>query len=461
MMWREWMVRVVEDNTGTNNSASKKVVSLQAFIHPDVQDEARCLGYVSTFYDNPKYQWTCSVPPYGDGLFLNGTKSEGIANGNSQLWSVQPAEKQGEFVLIAANKPSVCARALAANDCDALTTLVEYPVTGSAGPRAYTSWRLIKRYDISPTDPSPTPTPTPSPVVPTPLPVNPAFIPGPTIAAPSSTSSGSVRVTVKDVGGNERCSVRSITVTHSGNTVGSVSKTETVDVSTPGLATEGILLNLQVNGFNSIYAIGTCSGGSETTEMSNQLSVFNSVSGSMTPEAKTFYLASNGVTVMCPTVAVGDTGVVNGKTYTKRNETEVRDLISTDDFAKLSTTCTSGITNMTVLFKDKTTFNEDIGSWDTSSVTNMTYMFFKASAFNQNIGSWDTSSVTDMNGMFYDASVFNQNIGSWNTSSATNMFGMFEYAEAFNEGIGSWDTSSVTNMGKMFQYAVAFNQDIG
>ena len=73
MMWREWMVRVVEDDAGTNNSASKKVVTLQAFIHPDVEETAKCRGYMSTFYDNPEYQWTCSVPPYGDGLFLNGT----------------------------------------------------------------------------------------------------------------------------------------------------------------------------------------------------------------------------------------------------------------------------------------------------------------------------------------------------------------------------------------------------
>jgi hypothetical protein len=289
IMWREWMVRVVEEQgTGTNNSTSKKLVSLQAFIDPDVEDEARCLGYVSSFYDNPEYKWTCSVPPYGDGLFLNGTAyntSGDAINGNSQLWSVQPAEKQGEFVLIAANKPDVCARALAANDCDALTTLVEYPVTGSALMNIYTSWKLIKRYDVNPTDPSPvpvpSPTPVPSPVVPTPLPVNPAFIPGPTIAAPSYTSSGSVNVLVKDIGGNNRCSVRSITIRYSGNNVGSVARTETVDASKPGLATKGVQLDLQANGYNSIYAFGKCSDG-ERTEISNQLSVLNAVPGGPT-----------------------------------------------------------------------------------------------------------------------------------------------------------------------------------
>ena len=37
-------------------------------------------------------------------------------------------------------------------------------------------------------------------------------------------------------------------------------------------------------------------------------------------------------------------------------------------------------------FGIKTTFNGDIGRWDTSSVTNMRYMLSVASAFNQDIG---------------------------------------------------------------------------
>ena len=34
-------------------------------------------------------------------------------------------------------------------------------------------------------------------------------------------------------------------------------------------------------------------------------------------------------------------------------------------------------------FKDKTTFNANIGGWDTSKVTSMSSMFYQASAFNQ------------------------------------------------------------------------------
>ncbi|MDB9913589.1 hypothetical protein OAD06_04750 [Flavobacteriaceae bacterium] len=59
--------------------------------------------------------------------------------------------------------------------------------------------------------------------------------------------------------------------------------------------------------------------------------------------AQDFYLNSNGVTCMCPDASVGDTGVVNGITYTKRTRQQI-----TEENA--ATTCTSGITNMDAMF---------------------------------------------------------------------------------------------------------------
>ncbi len=121
-------------------------------------------------------------------------------------------------------------------------------------------------------------------------------------------------------------------------------------------------------------------------------------------------------------------------------------------------TAPPGVTNMSNMFFEATSFNQPISGWDTSSVTAMNAMFFGATSFNQDISGWDTSSVTDMSYMFR-GSAFNQPIGGWDTSSVTNMNAMFQ-GSAFNQPISGWDTSSVTGMGYMFYGATSFNQDL-
>ncbi|CAL6300992.1 unnamed protein product [Bathycoccus prasinos] len=44
---------------------------------------------------------------------------------------------------------------------------------------------------------------------------------------------------------------------------------------------------------------------------------------------------------------------------------------------------------MDVLASYGTSFNQDIGSWNTAEVTRMNSMFSIASAFNQDIGGWN------------------------------------------------------------------------
>lgn len=119
------------------------------------------------------------------------------------------------------------------------------------------------------------------------------------------------------------------------------------------------------------------------------------------------------------------------------------------------------LTSLNNVFGCATSFNDDIGNWDTSNVNDLSQTFHIASKFNQDIGKWDTSNVRRLDSTFRRAIAFNQDIGNWDTSKVTNMFQVFDQAKAFNQDIGKWNTSNVTTMDKMFNAATAFNQDIG
>ena len=86
-------------------------------------------------------------------------------------------------------------------------------------------------------------------------------------------------------------------------------------------------------------------------------------------------------------------------------------------YGTIETWNTGLVTNMSNLFFNKTTFNDDITKWDTSNVTNMSYMFAGSSVFNQDIGIWNVLQVINMAYMFAAASEFDQNIGNWNVES--------------------------------------------
>lgn len=109
---------------------------------------------------------------------------------------------------------------------------------------------------------------------------------------------------------------------------------------------------------------------------------------------------------------------------------------------------TGQVTDMSFLFANKTSFNQDIGYWDTSRVTTMASMFQGASAFDQNIGSWNTASVTDMSGMFLSATSFNQDLSGWDVSEITSKPYKFdEDATAWtNQNLRpQWGTASIND----------------
>lgn len=79
------------------------------------------------------------------------------------------------------------------------------------------------------------------------------------------------------------------------------------------------------------------------------------------------------------------------------------------------------ITSLRYMFRNATSFNQDISKWDTSGVTNFEGMFEGATSFNQDISSWNTTSVLNMNRMFYGASSFNRDLSTWDGSNASNV----------------------------------------
>jgi len=111
-------------------------------------------------------------------------------------------------------------------------------------------------------------------------------------------------------------------------------------------------------------------------------------------EPELFFLAENGVTVLCPDAKVGDMANVEGESYTKRTREDLDNLVGADiGNEHIRLTCTSGIIDMSQLFLDEADFNQNISSWDTSQVVSMVSMFSGAIMFNQDIGKWDTSQV--------------------------------------------------------------------
>ena len=112
-------------------------------------------------------------------------------------------------------------------------------------------------------------------------------------------------------------------------------------------------------------------------------------------------------------------------------------------YDQINTWDVSLITDMSDLFKDKSTFNDDISNWDVSNVTTMYQMFRFAGNFNQDLSSWDVSSVTNMRQIFRAAVKFTSDLSSWNVSNVTDMASTFQESRSFTSDLSSWDVSKV------------------
>ena len=172
--------------------------------------------------------------------------------------------------------------------------------------------------------------------------------------------------------------------------------------------------------------------------------------------AQEITIGSNGI-VRCKDVPIGTTQIIGFDVY----EVVDRQLLiqRRDEGVDLSKACVTNVKDMSDIFANAISFNQNIGGWDVSNVTSMNGMFYRAESFNQDIGSWDVSSVKDMAGMFYDAASFNQDIGGWDVSNVTNMNYAFYGAISFDKYIGRWEVQNVESMDWMFG-DTRYNQDL-
>lgn len=162
------------------------------------------------------------------------------------------------------------------------------------------------------------------------------------------------------------------------------------------------------------------------------------------PEAPVdgWHLTSSGV-VTCNAVSPGETGVVNGVTYTAVTNADLQAKIGSTNSVFYETACTSLVTDMNVENSNyrgvlsESNLNPSINHWDVSHVTDMDNLFRNASAFNTPLSNWDTSSVTNMRDMFRGATNFNQPL-NFDTSNVTVINHIFDEASEFNQDISDW-----------------------
>ena len=152
---------------------------------------------------------------------------------------------------------------------------------------------------------------------------------------------------------------------------------------------------------------------------------------------------NNSGCLECDNYTTGESFIVGGVRYEVADRTILETAI--DDGDDLTRYCTSRIADMSYLFYENQSFNQDINSWDVSNVTDMQFMFAYASSFNQDIANWDVSNVTTMRGMF-QGTTFNQDIGNWDVGNVTFMNSMFWYATAFNQDLTQWCVSNISSI---------------
>jgi surface protein len=152
-------------------------------------------------------------------------------------------------------------------------------------------------------------------------------------------------------------------------------------------------------------------------------------------------------------LCVWNTGAVKDMEYVCENKWKV---VNDDwDVRLWDTRC---VTSMRSAFVGCLGSLHGVEHWNVAGVTNLSLMFH-CSSFNRDIGNWDTSKVENMSNMFNHALSFNQDIGPWDTGNVTDVRSMFEWARSFNQDISKWNTGNVKYRSRVFENTTAMTSE--
>ena len=112
--------------------------------------------------------------------------------------------------------------------------------------------------------------------------------------------------------------------------------------------------------------------------------------------------------------------------------------------------CNNFKTQYSYVFHNKSELQTAIDLWTTSRLT--------ALCKYGKINKWNTSNITDMSFLFYEKFSFNDDISNWDTSNVDNFQGMFQSATSFNQiNIRNLVVDSTAVLTNMFINAIELN----
>lgn len=146
------------------------------------------------------------------------------------------------------------------------------------------------------------------------------------------------------------------------------------------------------------------------------------------------FVQPNGITLSAGNQAINNTFVTDGVSwyYVASSKTiyDIANLYANiigDPDANVSITDRYAVTKSVPLKNVLTTRVMSLGG-----------LFFGKSSFDQDISTWDLSYCVETSNMFRNASAFNQDINPWNTRYVWSMAYMFDGATAFDQDLSEW-----------------------